>query len=240
VAKTFKLIADLHIHTVSSGHAYSTIEEYAIAAKKKGIKVISINDHTPAMPGGAPLYHFANLRMIPDILHGTRILRGAEVNIIGYNGEVDLPDDVLKGLDFATIAIHPKCGYDGKTEEENTATLLKAMERPNIKVIAHPGNPMYPINYEKVIPIAKERGILLELNNSSLTVSRKGSYDRCFNIAKAVKKAGWKVSIGSDSHISTMLGELNEALKMAIDAGLEKDDIINTSMPLIDKYLLGK
>lgn len=235
-----KLIADLHIHTVASGHAYSTIEECAAAAKKKKLKVIAMTDHGPAMPGGAQPYHFSNQRMIPDFLNGVRILRGGEINIIDSEGHLDIADEYLKTLDFVTIAMHPKCGYEGKGEGQNTRTLLKAMDNEYVRVIAHPGNPMYPIDYKKVIPVAKEKGILIELNNSSLTISRKGSFDRCFAIAKFVKKIGWKVALGSDSHISTMVGDLDAVLKMAVDAGLTKDDIVNTSMALIDKYLLRK
>jgi putative hydrolase len=235
-----KLIADLHIHTVASGHAYSTIEEYAAAAKKKKLKVIAITDHGPAMPGGADPYHFSNQRMIPDILNGVRILRGGEINIIDSEGHLDLSNEYLKTMDFVSIAMHPKCGYKGKGERENTKALLKAMKNPYVRVIAHPGNPMYPIDYKKVILIAKERDILIELNNSSLTISRKGSFDRCFEIAKFVKEIGWKVTLGSDAHISTMVGDLDTVLKMAMDAGLKKEDIINTSMDLIDKYLVKK
>ena len=238
--KSIKLIADLHIHTIASGHAYSTVEEYAAAAKKKKLKVIAFTDHGPAMQGGADPYHFSNQRMIPDILNGVRILRGGELNIIDSDGHLDLTDEYLKTLDFVSIAMHPKCGYEGKGERENTEALLKAMINPYVKVIAHPGNPMYPIDFKKVIPIAKERGILIELNNSSLTISRKGSFGRCFEIAKFVKNIGWKVTLGSDAHISTMVGDLDTALKMATDAGLKKEDIINTSMELIDEYLVKK
>ena len=238
--KKIKLIADLHIHTIASGHAYSTVEEYAAAAKKKGIKVIAITDHGPAMPGGASPYHFSNQRMIPDYLNGVRILRGGELNIIDPEGHLDLTDEYLKTMDFVSIAMHPKCGYEGSGEEENTRVLLKAMNNQYVRVLAHPGNPMYPIDCKKVIPIAKEKGILIELNNSSLTISRKGSFDRCFAIAKFVKSVGWKVVLGSDAHISTMVGDLDDALKMAIDAGLERDDIINASMDMIDKYLIKK
>jgi len=228
------------MHTVASGHAYSTVEEYAAAAKKKKLKVIAITDHGPAMPGGADPYHFSNQRMIPDFLNGVRILRGGEINIVDSKGHLDLSNEYLKTMDFVSIAMHPKCGYEGSEEKENTKTLLKAMDNKYVKVLAHPGNPMYPIDYRKVIPIAKERGILIELNNSSLTISRKGSFDRCFEIAKFVKKVGWKVTLGSDAHISTMVGDLDTVLKMAVDAGLEKEDIINTSMDLIDKYLVKR
>jgi len=238
--KNIKLIADLHMHTVASGHAYSTVEEYAAAAKKKKLECIAITDHGPAMPGGAAPYHFSNQKMIPEYLNGVRILRGGEVNIIDNEGHLDLGDEFLETLDFTSIAMHPQCGYESAGEAENTKVLLKAMKNPFVRVIVHPGNPVYPIDYKKVITAAKDKGILIELNNSSLTISRKGSFARCFEIAKFVKKIGWKVTLGSDAHISTMVGDLSDALKMAMDAGLKRDDIINTSMDLIDEYLIKK
>ncbi len=55
-----KTLIDLHNHTVASGHAYSTVEELISRAKRR-LKVLGISDHTPAMPGGANLLHFANV-----------------------------------------------------------------------------------------------------------------------------------------------------------------------------------
>ena len=52
-----KPIIDLHVHTISSGHAYSTILENVIAAKEAGLKYVGISDHTSKMPGGAHQYH---------------------------------------------------------------------------------------------------------------------------------------------------------------------------------------
>ena len=44
-------IIDLHTHTLASMHAYSTIREMAAAAKEKGLALLGISDHAPAMPG---------------------------------------------------------------------------------------------------------------------------------------------------------------------------------------------
>ena len=46
-----KIEVDTHCHTIASGHAYSTIVENAKAASEKGLKMIAITDHGPAMPG---------------------------------------------------------------------------------------------------------------------------------------------------------------------------------------------
>lgn len=38
---------DLHMHTVASTHAYSTLSDYIACAKQKGIKLFAITDHGP-------------------------------------------------------------------------------------------------------------------------------------------------------------------------------------------------
>ena len=44
-------ILDMHTHTVASGHAYNTIYEMAQSAADKGLELLGIADHGPAMPG---------------------------------------------------------------------------------------------------------------------------------------------------------------------------------------------
>jgi len=238
--KRIKLVADLHTHTLSSGHGYSTLEEYVRAAKRKKLKAIAITDHGPAMPGGPHNYYFSNMRMIPKEIDGIRIYTGIEANIIDENGTLDLGDDILKTLDVVMIAFHPRVGYEPATEEKNTEVLLKAMGNPYVNVVAHPGNPMYPVNIAAIAKAARDKKVIIEINNSSFTFSRKGSWDRCLQFAKEVKKENWIVSVGSDAHISTMLGESGEALKLVSLAKLTSENILNTSLEKIEKYILKK
>lgn len=70
-----KLVVDTHTHTVASGHAYSTIIENCIEASKKGIELIAMTDHGPAMPGGPHIFHFGNLKVIPRYIHGVEVLK---------------------------------------------------------------------------------------------------------------------------------------------------------------------
>lgn len=233
-----RLVADLHVHTVSSGHAYSTLEEYAARAKKIGLQGFAMTDHGPAMPGAPHYYHFSNMRMIPRVFNGIRILRGVEANIINEHGQIDLKDEEIRwgDLDIVMVAMHPRVGYEDRGEEKNTEVLLRALQNQRVNVIAHPGNPKYPLNIKKVVAAAKECNVFIELNNSS-EFSRPGSHDNCVAFAKEAKKAGVKVVLGTDSHISSMLGVFTEALKLAAEAGLTEDDILNTSWEKIEKYL---
>jgi putative hydrolase len=234
-----KLAADLHVHTVSSGHAYSTLLEYITQAKKVGLQGIAITDHGPAMPGAPHYYHFSNMRMIPDMLDGIKIYRGIEANIVNANGEIDLSDEDLARLDIVMVATHPLCGYENQGEERNTEVLIKALNNPYINIIAHPGNPKYPLNVEKTVAASKEKKVLIEINNSSFT-SRVGSWEKCLEFAKEVKRQDWKVVIGSDSHITTMLGTFDKALELINMAGLTEEHVVNTSLDKIEKYLLNE
>ncbi len=49
--KTMKFVADMHMHTIASTHAYSTLEEMLAAAARKGFFAAAITDHGAAMPG---------------------------------------------------------------------------------------------------------------------------------------------------------------------------------------------
>ena len=78
-----KLVADLHTHTVASGHAYCSVNEMAQAAADVGLEMIAITDHGPNMPGGPHLYHFGNIHVVPSVIAGARVLKGVEANIAG-------------------------------------------------------------------------------------------------------------------------------------------------------------
>ncbi|VTR17656.1 Probable phosphatase YcdX [Serratia fonticola] len=56
---------DLHMHTVASTHAYSTLHDYIAEAKHKGIKLFAITDHGPDMADAPHYWHFMNMRVWP-------------------------------------------------------------------------------------------------------------------------------------------------------------------------------
>lgn len=92
-------LMDLHTHTVASGHAYNTIYEMAKSASEKGLQLLGIADHGPAMPGASDAIYFSNFKMLPRDLFGIRVMFGCELNILDYEGHVDLPERILERLD---------------------------------------------------------------------------------------------------------------------------------------------
>ena len=229
--------ADLHTHTIASGHAYSTITENARAAHKKGLKMIAVTDHGPAMPGAPHIYYFKNIMVLPRVIEGVGILRGCEANIINTNGDLDMPESILDRLDIVLAGFHKKVFPDNLTAAENTKAMINAMKNPRLDMIVHPGNPLFPVNIGDIVEACVKYGKIIEINNSSLTMTRIGSNKSCRLLAKYLAEAKFNVMLGSDAHFSTFVGELSEAIHLAQEAGLQDWQILNTSTERICRYL---
>lgn len=234
-----KLLVDTHCHTVASGHAYSTIVELAEEASKKGLKIIAMTDHGPAMPGGPFIFHFGNQNVIPDYINGVRILKGIEANIMDFKGSLDIEDRYLERMDIVIASFHEVCISPGSVEE-NTAALISAMKNPLVDIIAHPGNPNYPIDIDKFVEVAHETNTLIEINNSSFKVSRKGSEVNCRKIAAKAKEKGAVLVAGSDSHICFDVGKFDKVNELFEDLNMPEDLVINTDPQKLIDYLNKK
>ncbi|MGE4579256.1 MAG: PHP domain-containing protein [Desulfuromonadales bacterium] len=229
MSNTLALEADLHVHTVASGHAFSTIGEITLAAAAKGLKAVGMTDHGPALPGGPHPYHFAALRFIPEYLNGVRVLRGVEANILGKN-KLDLPDPLLDRLDLVLAGFHEGCGFDNKGVKANTRAVLALMENPRVNLICHPGNPNFPLDYAEVVRQAAATRTALEINNASFIISRRGSVGNCRTIARLCAEHDAPIAVGSDSHIAQGVGEFTEALAVLQEEGVRLEQIVNRTL----------
>ncbi|MCM8710160.1 phosphatase [Clostridium sp. SYSU_GA19001] len=236
-----KYVVDTHTHTISSGHAYNTLLENIKEASQNGIELIATTDHGPDMPGGPHKYYFANIKVLPREINGVTVLRGCEANIIDFQGNLDIPDKIQKNLDIIIASLHDVCIRPG-SKEGNTKALIGAMENPYVDIIGHCGNPVFPIDEEKVVRAAKEKNVLIEINNSSLMKggAREGSIKTCTRVAKLCKEYGVKIVIGSDAHSCFQVGRFDDAHKMLAEVGMPEELIINTQKDRILKYLKKK
>lgn len=234
-----KFLVDTHCHTVSSGHAYSTITELAEAASEKGLKIIAMTDHGPAMPGGPHIFHIGNQKVIPDYIKGVRVLKGVEANIMDFDGSLDLPERHLKNLEIVIASFHDVCIAPGSVEE-NTRALIEAMKNPFVDIIAHPGNPYYPIDIDKMVQAAYETNTMIEINNSSFVGSRAGSAENCRRIAEKAKEKGIILAAGSDCHICYDVGRFDKIEGIFEELDMPEELVINTSPDKLIEYLNKK
>jgi putative hydrolase len=233
-----QILVDTHIHSVASGHAYSTIQEIAAAASKKGLKIAAITDHGPEMKGAASVIYFGNYRVIPENIYGVRILKGIEANIIDYDGNIDLPVKYLKKMEFVIASLH-EIIIQPSTMEDHTNAFVNVLKNPYIDAVGHPGNPVYKIDIEKVVATAKEYNKLIEINNSSFRV-RKGSYENCKNILKKCKEYRTRVVCGSDAHISFDVGVFDKVNQMLQEVDMPEELVLSVSPRRFEDYLIER
>lgn len=226
---------ETHCHTVASTHAYSTVIEIAKAAHEKGLKAVAITDHGPMIPDGAHLWHFGNLRCLPPVIEGVRILHGVEANIIDYDGNIDIPEATLKELDWVIASYHNSPG----TIEQHTNSYMKLCGNPYIDVIGHSGTDAFKYDYEKVIPVFKQKGKIVEINSHSFEV-RAGAQENCKKIALLCKKHRVPVVVSSDAHFCFSVGDVGEALEMLSSIGFPEELILNKSAERIYRWIDNK
>lgn len=232
-----QIIADMHTHTIASGHAYSTVLEIAAHGARAGLAAVAVTDHGPALPGAPHYYHFAAMRFIPSHLEGVRIFRGIEANILDGSGRLDFPDDAAWPMEFVMAGFHEACGYEDRGESANTDTLVAVMENPRVHAISHPGNPLFPVDLHEVARAALRTGTALEINNSSFGQSRSGSPPRCGKLARIMADIGSPVIVGSDAHLATAVGEFRKAVAVMETAGIREEQVVNSSLPRLLAFL---
>ncbi|MCL2379780.1 MAG: PHP domain-containing protein [Coriobacteriia bacterium] len=241
--------ADLHVHTVGSGHGFSTVSENAEAALEKGMELIAITDHGPSIPQGAHNWYFWNLSHVPGIYKGLVILRGCEANLIPDSSKyesrwgIDVADIVAQRLDYVTFGFHPTVGFDDKDSDRNTDAAIHAMQSPYVDQFNHPGNlAEFPFDVDAVIAAAVENDVVIELNNSSQNPlgARAATGAAEIDFARKAYSAGAKLAINSDAHHATGIGVIEPALSRAADAGIPIDAYINIDSNRALEHIQGR
>lgn len=229
---------DLHTHTIVSGHAYNTRNEMMEAAEGKGIEVLGITEHAPAMPGSCHTMYFLNFKVLPRMYRDMAVLYGVELNILDYEGHVDLPESLLKEMDLTLASLHTPC-YQSGSVVENTNAYIGAMKNPYINIIAHPDDGRFPVDYEALVKSAKKHHVILEVNNASLSPKsfRGDPRDKYKEMLKLCMEYEVPVVMDSDAHVDVMVGNHGYAQEMLGLVGFPEGLVVNYHRELLKEYI---
>lgn len=231
--------ADLHTHTVASGHATGTIEEMADAAKNAGLEIYGITDHAVTMPGTCSMEYFEDMVENKKQFEGIDVLYGVELNIIDYDGTVDMDNSILKKMDVVIASIHAGIGYEPGYIDENTAAVIGAIRNPYINIIGHPDDGNIPLNYSAVIEEAINNNTIIEINNNSLTSGcwRGNTRENIRRILELCKKNDYPVLIDSDAHCVENVGRHVESVRFLKENEFPRELILNYYPERLKKFL---
>lgn len=235
--------ADYHVHTrLSDGRASE--REMVAAARRAGLEEVALTDHGPRNIGvgvyTADVFLQLKRKVAAWKSPGIRVLVGAEANIVGLEGEIDLPETVYSELDLLLVGLHPyilpknlraaidlvlanQLQHTGKSwckraVEVNTRTLMAALEKYPIFCLTHPGLGM-PVDIEPLARACCRTGTAWEVNVGHL-------YQRPQELALAAR-CGVKFVVNSDAHQTATVGRLEEGWKLLKSAGVLPEQVLN-------------
>lgn len=220
---------DLQMHTDYSDGDH-TIEEMASAAEELGYDYIAITEHTSYIGVTQGLDETEIAEYVDHIdrfnqnHNGIRVLKGIEVDI-HKDGSLDLPDEALEKMDLVLGSIH---SHFDLSEEQQTERVIRAMDNPHFNILAHPttrrigSRDPIKLDLEKIMKAALDRGCYLEINANP---ERLDLWDQYIRLAGDL---GLKLSIGTDAHRMSSLGQIKYGVFQARRGWAQKSQILNT------------
>jgi DNA polymerase (family 10) len=223
------LRGDLHCHT-SSTDGRDTLKTMATAARELGYRYLAISDHTQHLKVADGLdvnrlsRQLAAIDRLNDKPGRFRLLKSAEVDIL-EDGSLDLPDEILSKLDLVVCAVHYGFGLSRKRQTER---IIRAMDNRYMNILAHPSGRLlgrreaYPVDMERLMEAALERGCFLEVN------AQPDRLDLSDSDCKMAKDMGLKLAISTDAHSARQLDYMRLGVAQARRGWLSPEDVLNT------------
>jgi len=220
---------DFHAHT-SGSDGIDTIEAMAGAAEALGYEYLAITDHSSGrnIGTGKKLERVQNqtaeINRLNRSSNGVNLLNGVEVDIRA-DGSLDLPDEVLAGLDIVIASVHSSFL---QSREVMTRRIIGAIENPNVDIIAHPTcrkigeREPVDVDLEAVFNAALRCGKALEINAIPDRLDLKDLH------AYRARELGVMLVIGTDAHAVSHLGFMKFGIGLARRAWCQPKDILNT------------
>lgn len=238
-----KIKVDPHTHTIFSGHAFSTIEENAVHAAQAGMEAIGMTDHYgPMFVDLTQISAAMNMRALPEVIHGVRILAGTEIDIMDAQGHLaghdmkpvqgrnqTMADLLLESRELTIASVHYFEGVGELSPVQSTELYCNVIANPYVHVLGHIGRSGLPFEIDTVVKAAAQAGKIIEINEHSYNLGEVVA-NRCLEIAKACAKHGTRICVSSDAHSAFFIGKFDRALKMLNDIGFPEEQVVNTTL----------
>ncbi|HOV80561.1 MAG TPA: PHP domain-containing protein [Bacillota bacterium] len=223
---TVKLFADFHTHTVYSDGRGTPAENIA-AASSRGLRAVAITDHGPKGIGigvkepGTFLKIKEEVAALAVSFPETDVLVGAEAAVVGRDGRLDLPDEIIGRLDLLIAGLHPyyipenmddalrftlpnlavrlSRSLREKMRNTNTKAIVETVNNYRVDFISHP-DLMMPVDLDELARACAGRQTALELNT--------GHHYNKENIVRAAARLGTRLVINSDAHFPETVGDI--------------------------------
>lgn len=220
---------DLHTHTIASGHAYNTIQENIDYAYRQGLAAYGFSDHGPAIPGAPAELYFRHFRIFPRNYRDMQVFCGIEANILNEEGQLDIHGKTLERVDYIIASMHSMCIRPG-TLERNMRSYIQVMQNPHVKIIGHPDDSAYPLDYQEFVRQLVRWKVVPELNESSLDPAsvRRGVRENMLSLLSWCRHYDCPVICGSDAHHCSYIGHFERLTQLLQESAFPEDLVLNS------------
>lgn len=246
------IYADLHTHSIFSKHAYSTIKENIEIAKENGLQYIAITDH---FYGNGDELEKKNETNRIEYLE--KSIRPYEDDIVVIGGtEFNLGQEMpffhkIKNIKWRPIGVHSWFwNRENKTLEDTYNAFANAIENNKHNALAHIEREIHKLDngkygdkitneiiefYEKIIKIAKENNVFLEVNESSIRSNECGGIARLKCWLTLAKENKNLIYLGTDAHYCKQVGDFSQTINLLNEIKYPKELILNCNLELLEK-----
>jgi putative hydrolase len=229
-------VTDLHTHTNTSDHGFSTLLENATQANKVGLQAIALTNHGPDIEDGTHRWHYGNMIHLPRIIENVTVLHGMEANILDSNGNLDYDamDETDKaGIELLIASCHGVV-YAPKSTDEFLELYTNLCNRGDINILGHICRNNFMSHLDEIIPLANSKGILVELN--ALSYKDKRYHENNVKLINACLKHNAKVCINTDTHFCYDIGDFNGMDVYLDEIGYPQELVMNRDLPTLLDY----
>lgn len=219
------------MHTLWSDGSGS-IQEMAESADALAYEYIAITDHSQGLKiaGGINEEQLEQqAREVADVNatleqngHAIRVIHSIELNL-NPRGEGDMSRQSLRDLDLVLGCFHSSL----RKKEDQTERYLAALRNPDIQILGHPRGRIYNFRLGLTADWSRVFAVAAELDKAVEIDSYPDRQDLSLDLIKFAKKAGCRISIGTDSHGPSQLRFIDFGLAAAKLAGIDPDRILN-------------
>ena len=141
-------------------------------------------------------------------------------------------------MDYALASIHP-FAFTAGSRKETTVASVRAFQNPYVKILGHPDDGRFPLDYEELVREAKQAHVALEVNNSSLNPrsSRQGGRENIIELLKTCMKYEQPVIMGTDSHMCFAIGKFVETEQLMRELDFPTELVLNYAPENIHKLI---
>jgi histidinol phosphatase-like PHP family hydrolase len=222
---------DLQMHTLWSDGSAS-VQEMADTAETRGYEYIAITDHSKGLKiaGGINEEQLCQqareIAAVNESLFAAgktvRVLRSIEVNL-NPAGAVDMEASSLRELDIVLGCFHSSL----RKKDDQTDRYVAALRNPAIQILGHPRGRIYNFRLGLSADWARVLAVAAELDKAVEIDSYPDRQDMSIDLIRLARKAGCRISIGTDSHGPSQLEFIEFGLAAALKAKIDPERILN-------------